>query len=271
MKIFVFGGNGMLGRYVVDFLRKQNINVISLCRRDYDITCGDYNKLEYIFVSNNSSANDVVINCSGTIPHSTDNHDYKSYILVNTVFPIKLEIICSKYCLQLIHITTDCIYSGVKGKYVESDPADSNAIYGVSKFCGEHLSDAMIIRTSIIGQHSNHQKSLLEWVLLNNNNEIDGYTNSIWNGVTCLELAKIIYNVVITKKYWKGIRHIFSDEIINKYQLINMIKDIYDLNININRKEDDPHIDRSLVTKYEPIHTSPLFDQICELKAYQDL
>ena len=105
-------------------------------------------------------------------------------------------------------------------------------IYGITKSLGEP-ENATIIRTSIIGEELYHKKSLLEWVKSNKDKSIDCYTNNLWNGVTCLTLSKIIYKMINENIFWKGVKHIFSPDIVSKYELCCYINKIYDLNINI--------------------------------------
>jgi len=157
----------------------------------------------------------------------------QSVFIVNSIFPIKLGEISTKKKMKYIHITTNCVFSGNKGLYIESDIHDAEELYGISKSLGENISDACILRTSIIGEELFNKVSLLEWVKSNKNGNIKGYTNFYWNGVTCLTLANIILDIIKNNIYWKGIRHIYSPNIINKYELCQIINKVYKLNINI--------------------------------------
>jgi dTDP-4-dehydrorhamnose reductase len=160
----------------------------------------------------------------------------------------------------MIHITTDCVFSGKHGNYNENAIHDEINDYGMSKSLGE-LCKATIIRTSIIGEELMNKRSLLEWVKSNQGKEINGFTQHFWNGVTCLQLAEIIYKIIKDELYWEGVRHIFSPKSVSKYELINMINEVYNLNITVIPQETQK-IDKTLKTIYD---TNDLFN-IPELK-----
>lgn len=270
MKIFIFGSNGMLGNYVKSYL-SQYYQIIPLTRNDYDLTNLSIESLNIFLLNKQLKIGDVVINCAGIIPQSLNkenkqrNINIRLYFIINSIFPIVLSMICSKYQAKMIHITTDCVFSGKDGNYDETSLPDEINDYGMSKSLGE-ICDSTIIRTSIIGEEINNKRSLLEWVKSNKGKEINGYINHYWNGVTCLQLAKIIYNIIEKQLYWKGIRHIFSNTV-SKYELISMINDIYDLNIKINKYETEK-VDKTLKSNYLIFDIPNLSIQIEELKNY---
>jgi dTDP-4-dehydrorhamnose reductase len=235
MNILLFGSTGMLGRYVLNVL-KNDFNVICIKKNDYDIENDSWEKLEKI-IKNNLKENDIIINCSGIIPQKICKDNLKTYIRINTLFPHKLNEISQQINIKYIHITTDCVYDGLKGNYSIYDKHTACDIYGISKSLGEP-ENATIIRTSIIGEELINKKSLLEWIKSNKNGEINGYTNHYWNGVTCLTLANIIKTMIIDNNYWKGVKHVFSPNVVSKYELCCYINEIYDLNIKINKYED---------------------------------
>jgi len=230
MKIILFGSTGMLGRYVYSLL-KTDFDIICIKRHQFDIESTDWNLL-YSVLKNTVEPEDIIINCAGAIPQK--NPDIRKYISLNTIFPHKLADFSKKNGNKMIHITTDCVFSGEKGNYTETDRHDAEDIYGISKSLGEPF-DVCIIRTSIIGEELLGKKSLIEWVKSCKNGTIQGYNNFYWNGITCLQLAKIIRNIIKTRAYWNGVRHFFCDSIISKYQLCNMINETYELNIDIKK------------------------------------
>lgn len=270
MKIIIFGSNGMLGNYVNSFLKNKNYNIVALTRNDYDLLNVSVTSLDIFLKKLNLEVNDIIINCAGIIPQSSNyrNLNKQMYYKINSVFPIILSSLCEKYELKMIHITTDCVFSGKIGNYDENSEHDETNDYGTSKSLGE-LCRATIIRTSIIGEEKNNKRSLLEWVKLNTNKEINGYVNHYWNGVTCLQLSQIIEKMIIEKDFWIGVKHIFSPRIISKYDLIKMINDIYNLNIKINKYSTEK-IDKSLKSIYENKYEIPdLNEQIIELKKFK--
>ena len=172
----------------------------------------------------------------------------------------------------MIHITTDCVFSGKDGNYNELSEHDETNDYGMSKSLGE-LCKATIIRTSIIGEELTNKRSLLEWVKSNKEKEINGFTQHYWNGVTCLQLAKIIYKVIKDDLYWEGTRHIFSPKSVSKFELVSIINEVYDLNITVVPFETEK-VDKTLITIY---NTNSIFniyslkEQIIELNKYTDI
>lgn len=264
-KIYIFGSTGMLGTYLTKILSK-NFNIICITRNEFDILNDNWQKLNKILSSLNE--NDVIINCAGIIPQKTNNNEYNKYIKINTVFPHKLQNITKNVNAKLIHITTDCVFDGVKGGYNESHIHNNTNIYGITKSLGEP-ENCCIIRTSIIGHELKEKKNLLEWILSNKNKTIYGYTNHIWNGVTCLTLSNIIKEMIVKNIFWQGIRHIFSPDIITKYELCNMVNDIYNLNIDIQKKENKITINRHLISKYKiPFNIPELKIQITAQKNF---
>ena len=168
----------------------------------------------------------------------------------------------------MIHITTDCVFSGKDGNYNENSIQDEINDYGLSKSLGE-LCNATIIRTSIIGEEINNKRSLLEWVKSNKNKEINGFNNHYWNGVTCLELSKIIYQIINKQLFWDGVRHIYSPNSVSKYELVSLINTIYNLNIKINKINTNETVDKTITSNKEIIFNIPdLSIQIQELKNY---
>ena len=246
MVVYLFGSNGMLGKYV-DKNLSQSFKVICFSRIDYDVLIDSWFKLNELL--ENIKSNDIIINCIGIIPQKYKLSDNQSFIKVNTLFPHKLQEIAEKYNSKLIHITTDCVFNGFKGLYHENDIHDEKNLYGVSKSLGEP-ENSCIIRTSIIGHEDTHKKSLLEWIISNKNKEINGYDNHLWNGVTCLTLSNIIKNMINNNIYWKGVRHIYSPDIVSKYNLCVYVNEIYDLNIIINKINDKFNINKSLTSNY---------------------
>lgn len=234
MKIYVFGSNGMLGRYISVRLY-SSFEVICIDRNKYEILTDHFDKLNILL--QNVSENDVIINCCGIIPQKYEYTKIREYIKINTLFPHKLQEFSEKHCCKFIHITTDCVFSGKSGDYTPEDIHDADNIYAVSKSLGES-ENATIIRTSIIGEELVGKKSLIEWIKSNKNGKIKGYTNHLWNGVTCLELANIIEKIISESLFWKGVKHICSPNKVSKYDLCTYVNDIYSLNIDIISCED---------------------------------
>jgi len=256
MKIYIFGSNGMLGNYMKSYLSNY-YEVISLTRDDYDLNDLSIDSLTYFLSNKNIKEYDVVINCAGVIPQASTQRelDSKLYLKINSIFPVILSMLCEKFNTKMIHITTDCVFSGKTGNYNELSEQDETNDYGMSKSLGE-LCNATIIRTSIIGEELLNKRSLLEWVRSNAGKKINGFTKHMWNGVTCLQLSKIVNKIINEKLCWNGIRHIFSPRSVSKYELVSLINEEYKLNIDVKPLETEI-CDKTLSTVYD---TNSLFD-----------
>jgi dTDP-4-dehydrorhamnose reductase len=250
-KILLFGSTGMLGRYIYSyFTQYTNISVIKISFR---ITKQNMENLGNILIQNEINETTCIINCIGLIPQRKDILQSDSeYFLINGVFPHVLWSICKKYNAKMIQPTTDCVYSGKKGKYVETDIHDEINSYGMSKSLGEP-SGCTVIRTSIIGNELSNKKSFLEWVISNNGGKINCWNNHLWNGITCLEYCEIINEIISKNLFWTGVKHIFSPTSKSKYELACIIVDTYHLNIDIIPSQTSENVDKTLSSLYENI------------------
>jgi len=266
-KILLFGSSGMLGRYIYSYF--NNIQNISLSTIDIRISCESLETIEDILIRNGIDQYTCIINCIGAIPQrQAQSSPDKNYFLVNSIFPNLLWHICKKYNAKMIHPTTDCVFSGKRGLYTEFDEHDETNSYGVSKSLGEPVG-CTVIRTSIIGKELINKKSFLEWVISNNNNKINGFTNHMWNGITCLEYCKIIDRIITNNLFWSGVRHISSPTPKSKYEMACIISDTFNLNIEITSLESVDPSNKTLTSKYTNLFEIPeLKDQINDLKDF---
>ncbi|ARF08710.1 dTDP-4-dehydrorhamnose reductase [Catovirus CTV1] len=265
MKAIIFGSNGMLGYYLKKYISQKYVYVIPITRKEYDLVNLNEKSLDNLLRNCGIDENTVIINAAGVIPSSSKDQTERDFYKINSIFPILLSNIASKYKSKMIHITTDCVFSGNDGNYNENNLHDATDSYGISKSLGEYC-NCTIIRTSIIGQEKYNKRSLLEWVIENREKEINGYANHYWNGVTCLELSKIIHRIITENLYWSGVRHIFTPEAVNKYQLLNMINEVYGLNITVNKFYTDKKIDKTISTVYETNSTFKIKNLISQVK-----
>jgi dTDP-4-dehydrorhamnose reductase len=271
MKILVFGHKGMLGAYVYAWFKSKGHDVVGFGRDQFDAS-KIYSTLQLVdlIFQNGNDEKVIAINCIGTIkPRVTELGDYNA-IKVNSIFPWLLASACDESLIDMIHITTDCVYSGLKGNYNESDPLDPADIYGLTKAAGEP-SSVTVIRTSIIGEELGTKKrSLIEFVKGMEGQRLNGYRNHYWNGVTCLQLAKIIENMIITGNLWKGVRHVHSNETITKCALVKFLAMTYLKDFDFSESNSNERIDRSLKSKYEFSYgiMPDIFSQIEEQKSF---
>jgi dTDP-4-dehydrorhamnose reductase len=242
MKIIVFGANGMLGTYMCKYLKQCGHEVHPYTRSDYDVCDAvypdDLNILDLDWA-------ELIINCAGVIKQR--DYNVANMIQANGVWPHLLSDHCKGLAIKMIHISSDCVFSGKTGGYNEHTYPDAYDWYGRSKLIGEPRRSCMVIRTSIIGEEKGEGKSLFSWVKSHAGQTIQGYTNHFWNGVTCLRLVQCIDQIIQTNDYWTDRRHIFS-ETVSKYQLVDMINMVYGFGIQITPTYADPPCDRTLKT-----------------------
>lgn len=213
---------------------------------------------------------DVVINCVGLIKQNPLVEIPLLAISINSLFPHRVASICRAMGIRMIHVSTDCVFSGEKGKYKETDPSDATDLYGSTKFLGEVVYPQCItLRTSIIGHELRGKRGLVEW-FLSQKGTIKGFTHAIYTGLPTIEFARVIKEYILTNPNLSGLYHV-SAEPISKYDLLKLIAIRYSKEIQIN-PFDDFYSDRSLdstrfkqATGYQP----PSWEELVE-KMYQN-
>ncbi len=256
-KVLVLGASGMLGNAILKyFFLETNHIVKGLVRSDKSIKLFPKD-LQEMVVSGFDAENiskiedfitkdvpDIVINCIGMVKQLEESKDPMIILPINSIFPHKLSKLCSKYSIRLIHMSTDCVFSGDKGMYKESDLPDAEDIYGISKRFGEiDDNSSLTIRTSIIGHELNSSRSLINW-FLSQENQIKGYSKAIFSGLPTIEVARVIDKFVIPNTGLNGLYHLSADPI-SKYELLKLVSIIYGKIIDI-QIDDTFKIDRSL-------------------------
>ncbi len=188
---------------------------------------------------------DVVINCIGIIKQLPTAKDPILALTINSLFPHQLANLCQAANVRLIHISTDCVFSGRKGLYVEDDVADAEDLYGRSKYLGESTNpNCLTIRTSLIGRELNTTNGLIEWFLSNRGRRVCGFCKAIYSGFPSVILAQILADILERYPSLSGIYHIASSPI-DKYTLLSLVRDAMALPIEI-EPTSDVQIDRSL-------------------------
>lgn len=211
---------------------------------------------------------DVIVNAVGIIKQLPSAKNVIKTLRVNSIFPHQMAEISSQRGIRLITISTDCVFNGKKGRYLESDISDAEDLYGKSKYLGEvSTENCLTIRTSIIGRELNTAHSLIEWFLSNEGKSIKGYTKAIYTGLPTLILAEIIGNIIENHPRLQGLYHI-SSEPISKNDLLKLVKDAYRVNVEI-EPCGDFEIDRSLdsakfrkITGFEPLTWREMIDKM---------
>ena len=171
----------------------------------------------------------------------------RAAIPINALLPHRLAEICGLFGARLIHISTDCVFSGKKGLYTETDFADADDLYGRSKYLGEiDYPHAVTLRTSIIGHELNGSRSLVSWFLAQHG-QVCGFRRAVFSGLPTVELGRVILEQVLPNSELHGLYHV-SAEPINKFELLKLLARHYRKNIEIIPK-DDLVINRSLNSK----------------------
>lgn len=296
MKILVLGATGMLGSTLVRYLsRNPDLHVVASAREpaarvaemlkvppdrvlagatfSADSLCALSAMTAFSGVNHSDSIDlgthqflrslvdfepDVVINAIGVIKQNEGSKDALLSVPLNTLLPHFLARVCKELGARLIHVSTDCVFSGTKGRYTESDPSDATDLYGRSKYMGEvrHQRHVFTLRTSIIGHELWRQASLLEW-FLSQEGPVMGYRHAVFSGLPTVELARVIDQFVLPRRELHGLYHISSDPI-DKHNLLRLISGEYGKPLDM-QPADQPTIDRSLdsskfrqVTGFQP-------------------
>ncbi len=174
-----------------------------------------------------------IVNCIGVIRQLPEGSDPVVSIELNSLFPHRLASVCRMRGIRLIHVGTDCVFSGSRGSYTEADPPDAVDLYGRSKAMGEPVSDGCLtLRTSIIGRELRRTTGLLEWFLSRRNGRVSGYSNAIWSGLTTGALSGVVAEIIRMGSPAEGLFHVASGPL-SKYDLLRRIDRALELGIEV--------------------------------------
>ncbi len=259
-KVFILGATGMLGHRLCRQLPQHHFTVYAAVRDPATIAPGALGlqahivKIDDIFDDASlmelcdATQPDVIINCVGIIKQVAEAKNRYLSVAINSLLPHRLAHVAKEQNARLIHISTDCVFSGKKGEYTEADISDADDVYGKSKYLGEtddSEKNALTLRTSIIGHELKRPtNSFLEWALSQKNKTIKGYKQAFYTGFTTNEMANIMAMVINQHPQLHGLYHVASS-CITKYELLHLINKIYQLNLSI-EPDDDFYCDRSL-------------------------
>lgn len=257
MNVLIFGASGMLGNAVFRLFHSSAIyktfgTVRAEGSKQFFTETERENLISGIDVENTDNLvhvfrelkPNIVINCIGLVKQLSVADDPLVALPINALLPHRLANLCALVGARFIHLSTDCVYSGEKGMYVESDPSDAKDLYGRSKYLGEvDYPHAITLRTSIIGHELRGSRSLIGW-FLSQNRSVKGFKNAIFSGLPTVEIAKIIRDYVLPNNQLHGVYHVSADPI-NKYELLCLVAKIYNKEIDIEVDEKFA-IDRSL-------------------------
>jgi dTDP-4-dehydrorhamnose reductase len=229
-KILIVGSKGMAGHMLYHYIKENTtFDIIDIARGaefhtpSYQLDVTDFSNLEAML---KKEAPDYVINCIGVLNKNAEEHPDNA-VLLNSYFPHFLAAKGTELGFKLIHISTDCVFNGQKGGYTETSVKDGFGFYAQSKALGEvEYGNHLTFRTSIIGPDLNKNGiGLFHW-FMNQKGIIKGYSEAYWTGVTTLELAKAVVEAIAQNL--TGLHHLVNDQKINKYELTNLFKLIFD-------------------------------------------
>jgi len=244
VRILILGGDGMLGHQLLKYLHPRHEVKVTL-RQDLDAYASfglfnrenayddvDVRSLERLVEVMADFRPAPVINGIGIVKQRPDAKESIPSLEINALLPHRLAVLCKGISARLIHLSTDCVFSGKRGRYLESDPSDAEDLYGKTKFLGEvHEANCLTLRTSIIGRELSRHTSLLDWFLAQTGT-VKGFTNAIYTGFTTLEMSRIIEKMLLEFPYAAGVYQVSSDPI-NKYDLLLLIREKLGLAIEI--------------------------------------
>jgi dTDP-4-dehydrorhamnose reductase len=271
-RVIVLGGGGMLGHKMFQTLRKRFDNVFCTVREDprkppfgqvellqgNDVVSGidvtDFPALAAMLLAFRP---EFVVNCVGIIKQRAEAVSPIPSITINSLLPHKLAQWTTAWGGRVIHFSTDCVFSGKRGLYVEDDISDAEDLYGKTKALGEVSTDnALTLRTSIIGRELTEHRSLLDWFLSQNQKTVRGFRKVIYSGVTTNFLAELVAFIIQKHAGLHGLYQVTSEPI-SKYELLCLLREAYQLNVSV-EVDDQERSDRSMRS-----------DKLCEAIAYK--
>jgi len=240
-RVVVLGAAGMLGLAVAHHLRRQGWGVVALARQQFDVLASPLQALPL-------EGARAVVNAAGLINRRVGRAAEADFWRVNALFPRQLADACQRAGTSLVHVSTDCVFAGAGAPHDELAPTDATDLYGASKAAGEPM-NACVIRTSIIGPEWQRSDSLLCW-LLAQTGDVQGYTHHRWNGVTTLELARVI-GLMLEQGADRthGIRHVHGQNI-TKHDLLALTAQVLSHPVRVVPAAPGAPRDMRLATRY---------------------
>ena len=256
MRIMILGATGMLGSAMTRVMAQApQLEVVALSRGNAqrwfvpEIRARFYGGLDVENTDNLVAAfaahrPDVVVNCIGVVKQLAAASDVLSAVPINALLPHRLARLCAMTSARLVHVSTDCVFSGRTGNYRESDAPDATDLYGTSKLWGEvHDPHAITLRTSIIGPELDSARGLLGW-FLSQTEGVRGFRRAIFSGLPTVELARVVRDIVLPRPDLSGLYHVSANPI-DKDRLLRLFAETYGHRVEI-VPDDKLVIDRSL-------------------------
>jgi dTDP-4-dehydrorhamnose reductase len=284
MKILVLGVSGMLGNAMFRVLSEAwGSSVVGTARSEAArrhfpaelaariVTGVDVENHDSLVRTFATTLPNAVVNCVGLVKQLADANDPLQAVPINSLLPHRLAALCQAGGSRLIHVSTDCVFSGSKGDYLETDFPDADDLYGRSKLLGEvDYPNAITMRTSIIGHELSASRSLVGWFLAQEGS-VKGFRRAVFSGLPTVELARVVLDFVLPRAELRGLYHV-SAAPIDKYELLKLVATTYGKTIEI-IPDEQLVIDRSLnsdrfreATGYNPPGWPDLVRRMFEFK-----
>lgn len=247
MRILVLGATGMAGHMITLYLTKRNHDVLAVSRKPFPYCnniIGDIQDLEFFESLFKENDYDAVVNCIGVL--NEDANDLKKSIFINSLLPHLIAEKLEGTKAKLIHLSTDCVFSGLVGNYDENSIPDGLTIYDKTKSLGEVVDNKnLTFRNSIIGPDMELKGiGLFNW-FMKQKGSINGYSKVLWTGVTTLELARAIEQAIIQDI--SGLYHLVNNTAISKYELLNLFNKYFKNNLMEIHDFDELKVNKSLI------------------------
>jgi len=281
MRVLILGGDGMMGHQLLKTLRARHEVRVTLRRSEESYVVYNLFEPDKTYYGIDVTEQDVlrrmmgdyrpeaVVNCVGIVKQRATAKEAIPSITINALLPHQLAVLCEEYLARLLHLSTDCVFSGRQGNYREDDFPDAEDLYGRSKLLGEVTEPhCLTLRTSIIGWELSRKKSLLEWFVAQSG-RIKGFTKAIYSGFSTMEMARIIERLLVDFPAASGLYQVASAPICKYELLVGMNRR---LGLDLEVVADDTFVcDRSLdggrfnrQFDYQPPAWDAMIEELCD-------
>jgi dTDP-4-dehydrorhamnose reductase len=249
LRVLILGGSGMLGHKLWQvaaerfdaYATLRQAQVPAALRRVFDparvvgrVSAEDFDGVARAFAAVRP---EVVVNCVGVVKQDAAAKDPLTAITVNALFPHRLTALAGAARARLIHLSTDCVFSGRKGGYREEDAPDAEDLYGRTKLLGEVGGpNCLTLRTSMVGRELAGSHGLVEWFLSQEGKTVRGFKRAVFSGFTTRALAEIISDIIAEHRALEGVFHVAAEPV-NKFDLLSLVKRVYGANVEIEPDE----------------------------------
>lgn len=249
MRVLILGGAGMLGHKTFQVLGErfdayatfrrapsayERFGIFDPARSIGGVAAENFDSVVRAFEQVRPRA---VVNCIGIVKQDAAAKDHLTSININALFPHRLALLCRASGARLVHLSTDCVFSGRKGNYSETDSPDAEDLYGRTKLLGEvDYENCLTIRTSMIGRELAGAHGLIEWFLSQKGKQVRGFKRAVFSGFTTTALARIIGDIIADRPDLRGVWHVAAEPV-NKFDLLTLVRETYGLDIEIEPDE----------------------------------